>query len=296
MLYYFVPGTSIFGGIKVAYQFVDALNALGVPAVIASPGASAATWFLSHAAVVDSEEVRKTFRPEDIAVFSLPHDYPSLRTLPGQLVFHCQGTDPLIDPILADPAVKVLTCWRQAAEYVKARGVHDPLDVGISISSCFAYTGEPKFEYAVACMPRRGAELGEAVRRAYPAMRYVVIDGMREGEVARVLKHSSIFLATATHEWFGLPALEAMSAGCVVVSTPVLGGMEYLEDGINCRVAEPQDFTAAVGELLQERSAVSRFQMRQAAIATARRYTTECMMQRLSEGLDGPLSSWRRRA
>lgn len=37
MLYYFVPDTTIFGGIKVAYQFVDALNALGVAAVIASP-------------------------------------------------------------------------------------------------------------------------------------------------------------------------------------------------------------------------------------------------------------------
>jgi hypothetical protein len=293
MLYYFVPDTTIFGGIKVAYQFVDALNALGVPAVIASPGGRAATWFHSHAAVVDAAAVRESFRAEDIAVFSLPHDYTLLRELPGQLVFHCQGTDPLIDPILTDPAVLVLTCWRQATEYVQAHGTRDPLEAGISIAPCFAYTGEPKFEYAAAYMPRRGAKLCAAVRRTYGNLRYFEIDGMSEDEVARVMKYSSIYFATAEHEWFGLPALEAMSAGCVVVSLPVLGGMEYLNDGVNCRVVEPQDFTAAVGELLQEKSAVMRFRMRQAAVATARLYTTGRMILRLSALLDGPLSNWR---
>jgi hypothetical protein len=296
MLYYFVPDTTIFGGIKVTYQFVDMLNALGVSAVIASPGGLAAAWFHSHAAVVDAAAVHKSFRPEDIAVFSQPQDYASLREFPGQLIFHCQRTDSLIDPIIADPAVLVLTCWKQTTEYVQAHGVRDPLEAGISIAPCFAYTGEPKFEYAVAYMPRRGAKLCEEVRRTYGTLRYVAIDGMREDEVARVMKYSSIYFATAEHEWFGLPALEAMSAGCVVVSVPVLGGMEYLNDGVNCRVVGSQDFAAAVGELLQERSAVMRFRMRQAAVATARHYTTGRMMQRLSALLDGPLSSWRRGA
>ena len=103
MLYYFVPDTTIFGGIKVAYQFVDALNALGVPAVIASPEGRAATWFSSHAAVVDAAAAYESFRPQDIAVFSLPHDYAWLRELPGQLFFHCQGTDPLRSSYRPDP-------------------------------------------------------------------------------------------------------------------------------------------------------------------------------------------------
>jgi hypothetical protein len=296
MIYYFVPGTAISGGIKVAYQFVDALNALGVKAVIASLGGRAATWLHSHAAVVDAAAVRGTFRPEDIAVFYQPHDYASLRELPGKLVFHCQRTDSLIDPILADPTVLVLTCWMQATEYVQTHGVRDPLEVGISIASCFSYTGEPKFEYAAAYMPRRGQELCTAVRSMYGTLRYVAIEGMNEDEVARVMKYSSIYIATAEHKWFGLPALEAMSAGCVVVSVPVSGGTEYLNDGVNCRVVGPQDFTTAVGELLQEKSAIMRFRMRQAAVATARRYTTGRMMQRLSALLDGPLSGWRRGA
>lgn len=294
MLYYFVPDTTIFGGIKVAYQFVDALNALGVMAVIASPGGRTADWFFSHAAVVDAEAVRDLFRPEDTAVFSLPHDYAALRKLPGQLVFHCQGTDPLIDPILANSSVQVLTCWRQATEYVQTHSVINPIEVGISITSSFFYAGVPKFENAVAYMPRRGGYICDEVKRAYASKRYIAIDNICEAEVARIMQYSSIYLATAEHEWFGLPALEAMAAGCLVVSLPVLGGMEYLDDGINCRIVKSQDFVGAVGEILQEQCAGLLFRMRQAAVATARRYTTGRMMQRLASLLDGPLSSWRK--
>jgi hypothetical protein len=299
MLYYFVPETTIFGRIKVAYQFVDALNALGVAAVIASPEGRAATWFSSHAAVVDAAAAYESFRPQDIAVFSRPHDYARLRELPGQLFFHCQGSDPLtnplIDRILADSTVRVLTCWRQATNYALEHGARDPIETGISISPCFAYAGEPKFEHAVAYMPRLDTGLCEAVCRQYKTLRYFAIDGMPESEVARVMKRCSIYLATAEGKWSGLPAIEAMSAGCLVVSVPVSGAMEYLDDGVNCRMAGPQDFTAAIGDLLKESSVCLRFRMRQAAIATASRYTTEMMMRRLSALLDGPLSGWRRR-
>ena len=116
---------------------------------------------------------------------------------------------------------------------------------------------------------------------------------MTENEVARVMKSCSIFLATAEHEWYGLPALEAMSAGCVVVSVPVLGGMEYLHDGINCRVAGLLEFTGVVNELLSPKSTLLRFRLRQGAIATSKNYTSTRMVNRISSLLNGPLSSWR---
>ena len=293
MIYYFVPDITIFGGIKVAYQFVDALNLLGVPAVIASPQGRAAAWFSSHAAVVDAEAARETFRSEDIALFSLPHDYETLRKLRGRVFYHCMGTDPLIDPILKDPSVEVLTCWKQAQEYVSSHGVKRPFDVGISISPSFSYAGEPKYERAVAYMPRRGRELCESVMNTCSSVRYIKIDGMAENEVARVMKSCSIFLATAEHEWYGLPALEAMSAGCVVVSVPVLGGMEYLHNGINCRVAGLSEFTGVVKELLSQESTLMRFRLRQNAIATSKNYTFMRMLDRISSLLKGPLSSWK---
>jgi glycosyltransferase involved in cell wall biosynthesis len=116
---------------------------------------------------------------------------------------------------------------------------------------------------------------------------------MAESEVARVMKSCSIFLATAEHEWYGLPALEAMSAGCVVVSVPVLGGMEYLHNGINCRIAGLSDFTGVVNELLSQESTLLRFRLRQGAIATSKNYTFTRMLNRISSLLNGPLSSWR---
>jgi glycosyltransferase involved in cell wall biosynthesis len=294
MLYYFMPDTAISGRIKVAYQFVDALNALGVQACIASPEGLAATWFSSHAAVVDAAAVRESFRPTDIAVFFRPDDYLSLRGLPGQLVFHCMGSDSLMHQIFADSTVRVLTRGRHATQYALIHGAREPLETGISIAPCFAYSGEPKFERAVAYMPRRDASLCEAVKRRYKTLRYFAIDGMREGEAARVMKRCSIYLATSENDGLGLPALEAMSAGCVVVSVPTPGAMEYLDDGVNCRIAAPQDFTAAFGELLTDASAELRFRLRQAEIATAMRYTAGQMMERISALISGPLSDWRK--
>jgi glycosyltransferase involved in cell wall biosynthesis len=203
------------------------------------------------------------------------------------------GTDPLIDPILKDPSVEVLTCWKQAQEYVLSHGVNRPLDVGISISPSFSYAGEPKYERAVAYMPRRGRELCESVMNTCSSVRYIKIDGMAENEVARVMKSCSIFLATAENEWYGLPALEAMSAGCVVVSVPVLGGMEYLHDGINCRVAGLLEYTGVVAEILSPESMLLRFRLRQNAIATSKTYACTHMINRISRLLNGPLSSWR---
>ena len=294
MLYYFVTDKMMFEEIKMAYQFVEAISTLGVPAVIASPGGRAADGFFSHAAVADAEGVRDDLRPEDIVVFSLPEDYTALSKLPGQLVFHCHGIDAVSEPILANPAVQVLTCGKQTTEYAHACGVSNPIEIGVSVASCFFYTGERKFENAVACTQACCQELCEALVHLNDHMRFIATDPVRENERARVMKYSSIYLAASEHAMSGLSALEAMAAGCLVVSVPVWDAMDYLDDGVNCRIVKPRDFVNAVGELLQEQNIVFRFRMRQAAIATARRYTTGWMIKRLSSLLEAPLSNWRK--
>ena len=65
------------------------------------------------------------------------------------------GTDPLIDPILADRTVGVLTAWPQATSYARVRGREDATELGIAISDVFAYSGEIKLEGTIAAMPRR---------------------------------------------------------------------------------------------------------------------------------------------
>lgn len=56
------------------------------------------------------------------------------------------------------------------------------------------------------------------------------IEKASEREVARILNEHEVFLCTSNFEGYGLPGLEAMACGCVLVSTDCKGVMEY---GIN---------------------------------------------------------------
>jgi len=269
---YFLPTDAIYGGVKVGYQFAELLSALGRPTVVASPEGRAAQWLRAAVAVVDRKEALERLGPGDVAIFSLPHDHAELAPTGAHLVFHCQGTDPLVDPILRDPDVVVLTGWEQAATYVREGFGREPVEVGIGVSDVFFAGRGPASAGVVAHMPRRGRRIAERCRRACPQLEFVAIDGEDEASVARILHDAAFFLATAPGEWFGLPALEAMAAGCVVLSVPVLGGMEYLRSGENCIVSDAAAFPDALRRLAGPGSAGLRARLRHAALATAWRY------------------------
>jgi glycosyltransferase involved in cell wall biosynthesis len=57
----------------------------------------------------------------------------------------------------------------------------------------------------------------------------VAIEGRVELEVAELLRTSQIFLAFGQREGFGLPALEALACGCLVVGYHGFGGREIFQ-------------------------------------------------------------------
>jgi hypothetical protein len=272
MIVYCVPNAGIHGGVKVAYRFVDALQAAGVAACIATPDGRASQWFRAGAPVLSRADALARMGPDDILMFSLPHDYAELRRGGQRLIFHCQGTDPLIDPIIRDPDVTVLTCWQQAAAYVRETARRESLDVGIDIPQQFQHRGEPKDPHVALHMPGRGLDEARALGRACSELELSTLGGLDETEVALAMRRASVYLATAEGEWFGLPALEAMAAGCLVYSLPTVGGAEYLDDGVNCFVGDLPHLEAAIGRVLQPGHAEEHAAMRSAAIATALGY------------------------
>lgn len=284
VIYYFLPDPQIYGGIKVGYQFTELLNGFGISAVVASPGGKAPQWFQCSAPVASEETVLRNLTASDIVIFSLPYDYERLRQTPAHLVFHCQGTNPLHAPTFKDPHATILTCWNQATEYVKRHYAREPIDVGISISDCFFYAGELKYADVVAFMPRRGIELAETCMEACPGLNFFAIDKMHEKDTAMIMKGAEFFVATAENEWFGLPALEAMAAGCVVVSVPVLGGMDYLRDGENCVITEKEEMPERLRWIARPDNGMFRAKLRHHAIATAMHYRLSLQKRRL-EGL-----------
>jgi glycosyltransferase involved in cell wall biosynthesis len=285
MNYYVLPGIGIYGGIKVGFQFARLLGELGAPIAVATPGGMAPRWFGSDRPVVSREETIARVGRDDTLIFSLPHDYPVLKATGARLMFHCQGTDPLIDPVLRDKDVVLLTCWEQAAHYVNAIAGREPTDVGISISDVFFHDGTPKDERTVAYMPRRGAAIAQAAMARVRRLHYAPIGDSDEISCAAILKRSGYFLATAEGEWFGLPALEAMAAGCTVVSVPVLGGMEYLKDGETARVVAPADLPKVLAELSAEHARGARAMLREKGVAMAGRYRIAAQRGKLRDAM-----------
>lgn len=60
-------------------------------------------------------------------------------------------------------------------------------------------------------------------------------------EVADINNHSTVFICSSTVEGFGLPGLEAMACGCVLVSTRYDGVLEYAKDEVNALLSPIKD-------------------------------------------------------
>ena len=268
-----------------AYQFVDALLSLGIPARIASPDGRAETWFDSQAPVVDRAEAIADTQSGPW-VFSHPSDFAPLRELKEGLVFHCLGTDHLIDAFVSDPHLVVLTCWDQAFDYCLGHGAN-PIDVGIGISDCFFYRGDAKASGSVAWMPRRGMDVANQAleeARLLGSGHSRPIDGAHERQVAATLRESSVFIATAEGEYFGLPALEALAAGCIVLSVPVVGGLSYLEDA-GVVISPPTQLGATLTRTLKQDLNHESARKRLRGITAAGSYTISGMRSRLKSSL-----------
>ena len=127
-----------------------------------------------------------------------------------------------------------------------------------------------------------------AIRRCRD-LDFIAIDELPESGVASSLNQAGYFLATALGEQFGLPALEAMAAGCVVLSVPVRGGMEYLRDGDNCLLVEPDEIASRLHWISRPEQVKLKVQIAQRARATAADYHPQRHLKRLHGALSAGL-------
>ena len=109
-------------------------------------------------------------------------------------------------------------------------------------------------------MPRKNADDAHQVlsmlslRGSLDEWTVVKIEDATQEEVASVLKRAAIFLSFGHPEGFGLPALEAMSAGCFVIGYHGMGGREFFhpEFSVPIEFGDIRAYVEAV-ELAQRR-------------------------------------------
>jgi Glycosyl transferases group 1 len=229
------------GGIRKQYRAVDVLNGAGVSAAIVHKRAGfACSWFDHETRVVAAGELAVC--PGDAIVG------PSILDLPPgvpQVIFNQNAyvtLDSLVDvgpaaaaPYVANPDLAMVTVvseenaklLRYAFPGAPVRRVHYGLDPTIHYPS-----GEPR-PRRIAYMTRRRA--GDAAkvlalldrRGALDGWEVAAISGKSETEVADILRGSRIFLSFSELEGFGLPPLEALACGCLVVGFNGFGGREF---------------------------------------------------------------------
>jgi hypothetical protein len=233
------------GGIRKLYRSVDILNEAGLAAAIVHERAGfRASWFEHRTRIVSSGSI--AVNPQDVIV--VPEIYgASIRDLPRgvrQVIFN-QGAYLMLDsfaresgasaPYIDNPDLAaVLVVSEDSAAVVQYAFPKIPVyRVRQGLDRTFLHPPTGGKLRRIAYMPRKRAHEAACVlellklRGVLHDWEVIAIHGRTEAEVADLLRTTQIFLSFSRLEGFGLPALEALACGCLVVGYHGFGGREF---------------------------------------------------------------------
>jgi glycosyltransferase involved in cell wall biosynthesis len=139
------------------------------------------------------------------------------------------------DPYVSKDILGIMTVSSDSESYLKtAFSSHGLpiLRVHYSLNPIFSASAQTK-ERLLVYMPRKNADDAHQVlsmlslRGSLRQWTVVKLEDVTQEEVASVLKRAAIFLSFGHPEGFGLPPLEAMRAGCLVIGYHGMGGREF---------------------------------------------------------------------
>ncbi len=262
-VYYLCCWTGESGGIKVLYDHVRLLRALGVPASLASYGAfERADWFAHDPlAVPGRSDLLGLVRPEDVVV--LPEFCMRDRELAAA---RCRQYAFVQNPQLVTGALDderyegLIASSRPLAAWVRERGrpggrVH--LVPGMLEEEwIFPPRAPPAERLRVLVLDRLDKHQGEPERAYAELLRHdrlavtYVRPRLPRDAFVRLFRSHDVYVHLGYPEGFPVSVLEAFGAGCLVVGFAGLGGLEFMRDGKNCFVVTDGAWEAAVRRVL----------------------------------------------
>ena len=281
------------GGVKTIYHHVSHLAKNGYRAfVVHNKSGFSPTWINVNVPTLYMEENFRVY-PNDIVV--LPEDHhvalDAFKNIHVRKFIFCQNHFYIFSGLRNNSSWKdfdisgVFCCSDVIAEFIKLVFHLDPVPVIHNAISSDLFKPLPK-KLQVAFMPRKRPTEIEFIRnifqRVYPDykhIQWVEIDKEDESKVAQILGESAIFLSTSLYEGFGLPPLEAMSCGCLVIGFHGAGGLDYAtsKNGFWCEEGNlfgcSKTLVKVVSSLICDGDDLEK--IKQQAIMTAKRYSIQ---------------------
>lgn len=229
------------GGVIVQAAHVASLRRAGFDAKLASLHEKGLPRWVDQDAVFENSN-QLAISPDDILVLhdSLPREvFDRFLAMPVRRVFFCQNHYFLGGTLqpherLADFPIDAFNCVSEpiAAHLRSVHGVADPIIIRPPIRPGRSERFVKKVQ--ICYMPRkRLVECGTITYRfryLYPEIAdtpFISIHDKHPDEVAAIMAESAVFLSLSRNEGLGLPPLEAMANGCVVVGYHGGGGLDY---------------------------------------------------------------------
>lgn len=232
------PRDQIAGGIRTTYRHAELLRQDGIDAVVFSPDGHP-TWFRSAARV--EQGAGFIFRADDVIVVNEIVNDVTLNFLrvPGEKQMFCQNQFYVFGRHLdlrdhAELGISQVYCSsvsiRDFFQSVYGTGALDIVPYAIDPALFHPAEKQLQIAFVPRKLPFEAGFIQTAFRKKFPAWRsvpWVAIEGMSEEQAAEILSRSAVFLALGHRDSFGLPAVEAMSSGCLVVGFHGTGGLEF---------------------------------------------------------------------
>ena len=127
--------------------------------------------------------------------------------------------------------------------------------------------------------PARATHLREICARNGTTEHMVLLGKVSEEDKVRLMRSADCLVYPTRYESFGLPPLEAMAAGCVVVASDIPVVSEMIQDGVNGVLVEPEDPAAlARGIVRVLKDPASRSALIAGGYRTLSRYSKEAIV------------------
>lgn len=260
----FVLKKRAIGGIKIFYQHCKILRELGFNAYPLALGGYDGNLYYEDIKSKKLAEIGTNLRSNDIVVVTEHSPYDGLMFNNCKKIMFAQSWIYLSARFKEKDKEKsyrelgydyVISCGAYITQTIKTLHNEDCITISNGVDTDIFYPDEKvRINNRVMCLPRKNNAdiqlIKKIVLKRLPGIEFVEVDGVSESEIAFEYRKSDIFLATGYPEGFGLPPLEAMFSGCIVVGFAGRGGRQYLIDDETALISEDGDCTDAACNLL----------------------------------------------